>query len=167
MSQNSEITERLESLADGVCAELGLEVVDVRFSAGRDEAVVKLIIDREGPAEMGEAGVGSGVRLEDCTAVSRALSAILDEDEVDLIPGAFRLEVSSPGLDRPLVKLRDFERFAGREVKLRTRTLVHERRRFDGQLLGVVEEAVRIEQDGEAVDIPHKAISEAHIVYRF
>lgn len=167
MSQSSEITTRLESLADAVCAELGIEVVDIRFHPGRDEAVVKLIIDREGPAEMGEAGVGSGVNLEDCTSASRALSAILDEDESDLIPGGYRLEVSSPGLDRPLVKLRDFERFAGREVKVRTRVPVNERRRFAGQLLGVVEAAVRIDEEGETMEIPHEAISEAHIVYRF
>lgn len=167
MSRQSEITERLESLSNSVCTELGLDVVDVRFNPGRDEAVVKLIIDRDGPAEKGEAGVGSGVNLEDCTAVSRAISEILDGDESDLISQAYRLEVSSPGLDRPLVKLRDFERFAGKEVKVRTSVPVHARRRFSGQLLGVVEAAVRIEQEGETMEIPHEAISEAHIVYRF
>jgi ribosome maturation factor RimP len=122
-----------------------------------------VIIDRDAPG----VDIGSGVSLEDCTAVSRDVSTALDVHE-DLMPtGAYRLEVSSPGLERPLVKLRDFERFSGREVKVRTRTAIDRQRRFRGTLLGVVQEEVELEQEGRVIRIPHEDIAQAHLVYRF
>ena len=81
--------------------------------------------------------------------------------------GAFRLEVSSPGLERPLVKLADFERFAGREVKLKTRTPIDKQRRFRGMLRGVVDERVELDENGKVVRIPHEDIAQANLVYRF
>lgn len=126
-------------------------------------AVIRIIIDREAPG----LEIGSGVSLEDCTGVSRDVSTSLDVHE-DLLPsGAFRLEVSSPGLERPLVKLSDFERFTGREVKVRTQTPIRQQRRFRGKLLRVVDQSIELEQDGEVLLIPHGEIAQANLVYRF
>jgi ribosome maturation factor RimP len=92
---------------------------------------------------------------------------MLDVHEDVLPSGAYRLEVSSPGLERPLVKLADFERFSGREIKLRTKTAIEGRRRFRGRLLGVVDRAVELDQDGIVLLIPHDEIAHANLVYRF
>jgi ribosome maturation factor RimP len=119
--------------------------------------------DREVPG----VEVGSGVSLEDCTGVSRDVSTTLDVHE-DLIPsGEYRLEVSSPGLERPLVKLADFERFSGREVNVRTQTPIEQQRRFRGTLLRVVGQSIELDQDGKVLLIPHGDIARANLVYRF
>ena len=105
--------------------------------------------------------------LEDCTAVSRDASTALDVHE-DLLPaGGYRLEVSSPGLERPLVKLTDFERFAGHEVKVKTRTPIDKQRRFRGRLRGVVDQSIELEDGDKVVHIPHGDIAQANLVYRF
>lgn len=158
-----QLERSLEQLIDPICRAHGVDLVDVRHLRGPGGAVIRVIIDRDAPG----VDVGSGVSLEDCTAVSRDVSATLDVHD-DIIPsGAYRLEVSSPGLERPLVKLRDFERFAGHEVKVRTRAGIEGRRRFRGTLLGVVDEDIQLEQEGGVVRIPHEDIAQAHLVYRF
>jgi ribosome maturation factor RimP len=125
--------------------------------------VIRVVIDRVVPG----LEVGSGVSLEDCTGVSRDVSTSLDVHD-DLLPsGAYRLEVSSPGLERPLVKLTDFERFSGREVNVRTRTPIERQRRFSGKLLRVVEQSIELDQDGKVLLIPHADIAAANLVYRF
>jgi len=167
MSRKSEVEDRLAHIVEPLCATRGLEVVDVRYLANPRGSVVRIFIDRPGAEHDGPGGAGSGVSLDDCTELSRALSVALDETGDEVVPGAYHLEVSSPGLDRPLVKLTDFERFAGREVKVRTDAPIDGRRRFHGALLGVADEQVRIELDGVEVDIPFHAIAEANLVYRF
>ncbi len=126
-------------------------------------AVIRVIIDRDVPG----LEVGSGVSLEDCTAVSRDVSTALDVHDDALPSGGYRLEVSSPGLERPLVKLEDFERFSGREVKVRTRTAIEKQRRFRGMLRGVVDHSIELEEDGKVILIPHEDIAQANLVYRF
>lgn len=164
MSQATEhLVQALERLIDPICRAHGVELVDVRYLREPKGAVIRIVIDREVPG----LEIGSGVSLEDCTGVSRDVSTSLDVHE-DLLPsGAFRLEVSSPGLERPLVKLSDFERFAGREVKLRTQTPIRDQRRFRGKLVRVVEQSIELEQDGEVLLIPHGEIAQANLVYRF
>jgi ribosome maturation factor RimP len=107
------------------------------------------------------------VSLEDCTAVSRDASTALDVHDDILPSGAYRLEVGSPGLERPLVKLADFERFAGREIKVRTRTAIDKQRRFRGTLRGVAGQSVELEESGKVIRIPHEDIAQANLVYRF
>ncbi len=145
-----------------VCLAHGLELVDVRFRQERGR-VLRVIVERlraNGQAQ-------SGVSLSDCQAVSRDLSTLMDVNE-DVAPaGSYRLEVSSPGLERPLFKVRDYLRFQGREVKIQTRTRVQERRRFQGWLVGVQGDEVVIEQDGMTVGIPFAEIAKANLVYRF
>jgi len=152
--------ETLETLTEPVCAAHGVELVQIRQIQGRGALRVLVVIDRE----RGDGRDGSGVTLDDCKRVSRDLSTALDVHE-DVIPGKFHLEVSSPGLDRPLVKLRDFERFAGREAKLKTHDrVVGDRRNFTGILRGVDDGQVSIEVDAETFHIPYEAIARANLV---
>lgn len=164
MTQATEhLVNALEQLIDPICRAHGVELVDVRYLREPKGAVIRVIIDRNLPG----VEVGSGVSLEDCTGVSRDLSAALDVHD-DLLPsGHYRLEVSSPGLERPLVKLKDFERFSGREVKVRTQTPIERQRRFRGKLLRVVDQSIEIDQDGKILLIPHADIAQANLVYRF
>ena len=155
----------LEQLIDPICHAHGVDLVDLRYLREPAGAVIRVIIDREVPG----VEVGSGVSLEDCTAVSRDVSTTLDVHS-DLLPsasGAYRLEVGSPGLERPLVKLADFERFSGREVKVRTRTAIERQRHFRGKLLRVVDQSIELDQDGKVLLIPHADIAQANLVYRF
>jgi ribosome maturation factor RimP len=98
--------------------------------------------------------------------VSRDLSAALDVHE-EVVPGHYRLEVSSPGLERPLVKLGDFDRFAGREVKIRTKHPIGDRKNLHGRLLGTAGGQVRLEMEGNELSISHDDIVKANLVHRF
>ena len=158
-----QLESSLEALIDPICGAHGVELVDVRYLREPGGSVIRVIIDRDVPG----VEVGSGVSLEDCTAVSRDVSTALDVHDDVLPSGGYRLEVSSPGLERPLVKLADFERFSGREVKVRTRTPIDKQRRFHGKLLGVVDRSVELDQDGKVLLIPHEDIAQANLVYRF
>jgi ribosome maturation factor RimP len=160
-------TSRIEAIAEPVCRAHGLDLVQVAMATEHGQAVLRVMIDRPGS----ERGAGLGVTLADCQAVSRDLGPMLDENE-DAIPGHYRLEVSSPGLDRPLVKLADFDRFKGREVRIQTRTprpdgRGGERRNFRGNLVGIDGETVRLEVDGNEMALPHSEIAKANVVHRF
>lgn len=159
-----QLTNALERLAEPVCRAHGVELVQLRITTQRGgRGVVQVIIDRE---RVDGVETASGVTLEDCTSVSRDLSTALDVHE-DLVAGSYHLEVSSPGLERPLVKLRDFERFAGREATIRVKTPRDGRRKFQGKLLGVSDSQIEIDLDGTPVRIPHEEIDRANLVYRF
>lgn len=156
--------EALEALAEPVCRAHGVELVQVELKSGRGGSILRVTIDRERP-DGGDA-LGSGVTIDDCTAVSRDLSSALDVHE-ELVPGHYNLEVTSPGVERPLVKRRDYERYVDHEVRVQTRQRVGERKKFQGRLLTVTGDHIAIDQDGTAVDIPFEAISKASLVYRF
>ena len=102
------------------------------------------------------------MRVEDCAEISHALSAVLDV--ADPIQGAYSLEVTSPGIDRPLVRQEDFARFAGEEAKLETELPFDGRRRFTGILRGIEADAVLLESTGETLRIPFLAIRKARLV---
>ena len=159
----SHLVQQLQQLIEPICLSHGVELVDVRYLREPKGAVIRVIIDRAVPG----LEVGSGVSLEDCTAVSRDVSTSLDVHQDVLPSGAFRLEVSSPGLERPLVKLSDFERFSGHEVKVKTETPIDRQRRFRGTLLRVVDQNIELDQDGKVLSIPHAVIAKANLVYRF
>jgi ribosome maturation factor RimP len=159
-------TDRIEALVEPVCRAHGLELVQVAIATDHGHSVLRVTIDRPGS----ELGAGAGVSLADCQAVSRDLGPALDVH--DAVRGSYRLEVSSPGLDRPLVKKPDFERFAGREIKVQTKTprpdgRGGERRNFTGRLIGIDGEMVRMEVDGSALELPHAEIAKANVVHRF
>ena len=120
--------ERVREIADRVAASSGLEIVDVEFLGGGKARMLRVILDR--PA----AGTDplAGVTHEDCAHFSREFGTILDVE--DVMPGAYTLEVSSPGLDRKLVKPTDFMRFTGSRLKLTMRQPVNGNRHFEGRL---------------------------------
>ncbi|MBE3597993.1 MAG: ribosome maturation factor RimP [Limnochordaceae bacterium] len=141
--------------AEAVAKELGIEVVDVEFQPGPRGRVLRVFIDKPG-----------GVSVEDCRAVSVPLSGALDR--LDPIPGPYRLEVSSPGVERPLRKAEDFERFAGREVEVHTYGPVEGRRHFTGRLKGLAGDRVQLEmEDGSMVALPREGISRARLRVRW
>ena len=132
---------------------LGFALVRVRFFGGRRQ-VLQIMIERAD---------GSDVNVEDCAIISRTLSPILDV--FDPVDGAHALEVSSPGIDRPLTRPADFERFAGFETKVEMAETREGRRRFKGMLLGLAgDDAVRLDVDGEILELPLVAIQSAKLV---
>src|SRR5438094_1751488 len=128
-------------LADRVAGSYGLDIFDVQFRRESGGMVVRVQIDRPGPAGTAD----ESVSIEDCARVSRDLSAILDVE--DVVPSAYVLEVSSPGLNRPLRHADDYRRFAGRRAKLVMRQAVDGQTFFRGTLNGVDEGAVVIDAD--------------------
>jgi ribosome maturation factor RimP len=158
----------LWAVIESVCDSQGVELVHARMMTQRGRRVLRVLIDREPPPGGDTTVPGSGVTLADCTAVSREIGAVL-EDRDDLVPGAYELEVGSPGVERPLHRRRDFERFAGKEVRVATRTPIDGRRRFTGRLLGVDGAEVRVDVEGvgDEIRIPLDAISKANLVFRF
>jgi ribosome maturation factor RimP len=152
-----DIPKRLRELIEPVVESHGLELVDADFRSGRGPALLRVTIDTpEGDGR---------VSVERCAAVSRELGTQLDA--VDAIPSRYRLEVSSPGLDRILAREKDFRAACGREVKIETRRPLDGRRRFRGQLLGFEAGVARVAVDGNPVDIPLTEVARAHAVYQF
>ena len=129
--------DRIREICERVAADSGLEVVEVEMKGGGKARTLRIYLDKPG-----------GVTLDDCAAVSREVGTILDVE--DVIPGGqYTLEVSSPGLDRKLLKPADYERFAGSLVKLQTRDAINGSRNFQGRLQGL--------RDGRVtLDIPAK-----------
>lgn len=146
------LAERLRAAISPVVAGMGFRLVRVRFvTGGRPRVQV-----------MAERADGS-MTVEDCASLSQALSAVLDVE--DPIHGEYTLEVSSPGIDRPLTSLEDFARFAGRAARAELKGLKDGRRRFRGVLRGIEGQDVLIEEEGGAiVRLPFPAIEEAKLV---
>jgi ribosome maturation factor RimP len=145
----------LTALVESVVEPMGYEAVGVEFvQPGGGAAVLRVYIDQE-----------RGITLDDCEIVSRQLSSVLDVD--DPIAGQYDLEVSSPGLDRPLFKLADFQRFSGSRAHIRLADKLDGRRRFDGMLTGIDGSNVLIEVDGESMALPFELIDNAHLVPEF
>ena len=111
---------------------------------------------------MAEPSETSTMTVDNCAAISRTISMLLDVE--DPIPGEYVLEVSSPGIDRPLVKSKDFERFAGYEIKLEAARLIDGRRRFRGRLKGIVDGSVRLELESGEAEIAYTDIAHAKLV---
>jgi ribosome maturation factor RimP len=145
--------------------ELGYEIVELERAGSPRRPIIRLRIDRAG------ATPESSVSVEDCTRVSRALEPFLDD-----FPGldpSYNLEVSSPGVERPLVRSRDFERFAGREVALTGRSpLAGRARRLEGVLVGLLGNApdehvvIRL-PDGEEISVPRAEVKRVNLVFRW
>ncbi len=142
--------ETLLSLLEPPIEALGYALVELEFHSG----LLRIFIDREG-----------GVTVDDCEIVSRQVSAVLDVE--DPIPGAYTLEVSSPGLDRPLRKETDYVRFTGQRAKLELLLPRDGRKRFTGTLKGCEAGEVLIEVDGELHRLPHDGIAKARLVPEF
>ena len=148
------------SLVESVATGLGYEVVDVEYRPHPRNGLLRVYIDKPPGAEP------AGIVLEDCEIVSRQLGATLDVE--DPITGQYRLEVSSPGLDRPLRKPADFERFSGSMIKVKM-SLPSDtgQRNFTGKLIGIENQNVMLEVDGEQISLPLGGIEKAQIVPQF
>ena len=158
----SDVVEQVRALAGRVAASYGLDVFDVQFRREGPGLVLRVQIDRPGPAATAE----ESVSIDDCAQVSRDLSAILDVD--DVVPGAYTLEVSSPGLDRPLRHADDYRRFSGRRAKLVMREAVDGQSFFKGTLRGVDSGEVLIDaDDGRRHRVPIGVITRAHLEVEF
>jgi ribosome maturation factor RimP len=143
--------EELTRLLGPTIERLGYELADLELRlAGRD-SVVRVFIDKP-----------QGVRLEDCEAVSRQVSAVLDVE--DPVPGHYVLEVSSPGLDRKLTKPAHYRRYVGDDVRVQLRVPVDGRKKFRGKLLAASEDTIQIEVDGQLHELPIATIDTARLV---
>jgi len=155
----------VEAELDGRIEALGFELVEVSWSGSSGRPILRLRVDRP------DSVPGDGITVADCARVSRALEAWLDE--LEGLPERYVLEVSSPGVERPLTRLKDWQRFTGEEVSLKGRTsLLGRGPRLQGVLLGSEEgpdgPRVRLRlKDGEEVSIERNAIAEARLVYRW
>jgi ribosome maturation factor RimP len=144
---------------------LGFEMVELEQAGHKRRPILRLRIDRP------DSSPGTGVTVEECRVVSRTVEGFLDE-----LPGmaeTYELEVSSPGVERPLTRSRDFERFAGQEIALHGKSVLAEKsRRLEGELLGLrgdqSGEAVVLRlAGGEEVAVPRDQITRAHLVFRW
>lgn len=154
--------ERIRGIAARVADTYGLMIDEVvmRREGGAD--VLRIVLDRPGPAATPE----DSVSITDCQRVSQELSTILDVE--DLLPDSYTLEVSSPGLDRPLRTAQDYARFAGRLAKIVTREPVERQTAFAGRLRGLDGEDVLFEREGgKLVRLPMRLISRARLEVEF
>jgi len=149
MDQASLVARLIEPSLDS----MGYDLVRVQISGGASDRCLQVMAERKDRVEM---------NVEDCASISRNISTILDVE--DPITEAYTLEVSSPGMDRPLVRLEDFTRFAGFEARIDTREAIVDRKRFRGRLKGVEGETILIEVDGETYEIPFEDILRAKLV---
>jgi len=148
---NAELTNLLMP----VVTDLGLECLGVEYSPSHGNSLVRVYIDAPQRA----------VTVDDCEAVSRQVSAMLDVN--DPITGRYTLEVSSPGLDRPLYTPQQFARFIGQSAKIEVNLAIAGRRRFQGPILAVEGEEVVLEQDGAPARIAHANIHKAKLVAQY
>ncbi|SFF34007.1 ribosome maturation factor RimP [Fontimonas thermophila] len=145
------LRERLQQLLEPVVEAIGYELVLLEFSPSSKSALLRLYIDAPG-----------GITIDDCERVSKEVSGVLDVE--DPISSAYRLEVSSPGLDRPLVKPAHFERFVNEQARIQLIAPREGRRRFVGWIRGFANGAVRLETSEGMVEIPLADIDRARLV---
>jgi ribosome maturation factor RimP len=157
-----DVVGRVRDAAVRVAASYGLDIFDVQFRREGIGMVLRVLLDRPGPASTAVDSVG----VDDCAVVSRDLSAILDVE--DVVPTAYTLEVSSPGLDRPLRGAGDYRRFAGRRAKLVMREAVDGQKYFKGMLGGMENDEVLIDaDDGRRHRVPIGVITRANLEVDF
>lgn len=151
-------TEAIAARVAPALKELGLECLGVEWSAGHGGGVLRVYID----SLAGDGGAEGGVSVDDCEAASREISALLDVD--DPIAGQYVLEVSSPGIERPLFSAAQFARFIGSEAKVTLKLPRDGRRRLRGKIAAVEGGRIGMEVDGARMDIGQDEIESAHLV---
>jgi ribosome maturation factor RimP len=148
------VEQQVETLIAPVVLDNGIELVDVEYVKEGAHWYLRLYIDKEG-----------GVDMDDCTKVSHLVSEVLDKK--DPIPQAYMLEVSSPGLERPLKKDEDFHRFSGKLVRVITKEPYQGYQDFMGYLVGLVEGEIVLEYEKETIKIPRKLVDKANLALEF
>lgn len=147
------MSEQIAKLIGPIADELGYELVRVQIQGGARRATLQIMAERRDRTAM---------IVEDCARLSRAISNLLDE--VDPIAGEYTLEVSSPGIDRPLMKRADYERFLGHEVKIETNAAVDGRKRFHGTIAALDGDTVMLDSEGSTVPLPLAQVKSAKLV---
>lgn len=144
--------EQLEALINTTVTGLGYDLWGYEYRAYGDSALLRIFIDAE-----------SGITVDDCGKVSRQLSAVLDVE--DLIPVAYMLEVSSPGVDRVLFLPEHYQRYVGENMKVRTQLAIDGRRNFVGVLQAADETQISLQVDGQLFDITYDAIDRGRLKF--
>jgi len=147
---SKEIIERVQSLVDPILSSVGMEMVEIQYRREARGWVLRLMIDKEG-----------GVNLDDCALVSREVSRNLDVE--DLISTPYTLEVSSPGLNRPLKTERDYLKYRDHLIRVKTFSPVENRREFKGKLLGISNNQLEIQIDQGVYQIPLANVARANL----
>jgi ribosome maturation factor RimP len=160
MSNRDAIIAKVTEITERVGAPMGIEPVDVQMLGGGSARVLRIFIDKP-------AATPAGVTLEDCEFISQNVGTILDME--DVIPGAqYRLEVSSPGVERKLTKPRDFERSVGQKVKVALRQPVESQRHWVGALKSFTEGMITLEPSpGRSVQIPLDQVEKANLKFEW
>ena len=148
------IEELVSGWVEEIVADQEIELVDVEYVKEQRGWVLRVFLDKPG-----------GITIDDCQAVSLVLDKKLDEE--DPIRGSYSLEVSSPGVERPFKKAKDFQRFAGRLAEIRTYSGVYGRKKFKGILQGLRDDQVLLEFEGEVIEIPLDLIAKANLALEF
>lgn len=155
-----DVAERVTEIVAGIGAPLGIDLVDLEYKREGRDMVLRLFLEKEG-----------GITLDDCADVSRQLSDILDVE--DFMPDHYNLEVSSPGICRPLKKTADYERFAGHVVKVKTFDMLaddagNKRKTFTGKLVGIADGVISIDlTEGQHASIPLDKVAKANLEFEF
>ena len=152
------VVDKVRAIAERVAGGYGLEIFDVQYRREAPGMVLRVRIDRPGPASTEE----DSVSVHDCANVSRDLSAIFDVEEI--VPTAYTLEVSSPGLDRLLRKEQDFVRFAGHKARIKLRVPVEGQRNFVGVLRQMRAGKVELDVNGRIVSVDLANLDKARLV---
>lgn len=145
--------ERIKQIIESSVNAEGFDLVRVLFSGAEKDNTLQIMLERLD---------GTNMTSDDCEKLSRSLSALLDVE--DVIQGRYLLEITSPGIDRPLVKLADYDRFKGREAKIETLLPIDGRKRFKGELLGTDGEKIILNFEGKEIKIDFEAITKAKLV---
>ena len=148
------VTESIEGLVTPIIHENRLELVDVEYKKEGKNWYLRIFIDKEG-----------GVTVDDCTRVSREIEDLIDVEEV--VPSSYVLEVSSPGLDRPLKGEKDFLRFKGKRAHVTTYTPIQEQKNFKGTIRDFREDVLVLDIDSRPVEIPKNQIAKARLEIEF
>ncbi len=148
------IASRIEEIAQRVALSEGIEVVEVEVKGGGRNQFVRISIDK--PA---------GVTHADCELISQQVGTILDVE--DVVPGHYTLEVSSPGVERKLLKPRDYERFLGKKARVTLRAPVENRRHWEGTLAGFAGGLIRLDAAGHEISIPFEQVEKANLKFEW
>lgn len=148
------IISNIKELLEPVLFEKRLELFDIEFLSQGQKGVLRIFIDKD-----------EGVTIDDCTVISRELGTLLEVH--DVIPGSYTLEISSPGLTRPLRKPSDYIRFKGKTVKIKTIEDIEDKKVFKGKLLDFIDETVSLQINGTHYLIPYNKIEKANLELDF
>jgi len=148
------IPEKLQAIVERVVISMGYELVGIEYMQQNSTGLLRIYIDKD-----------QGIVLDDCQAVSHQLSGVLDVE--DPIAGNYNLEISSPGLDRPLFKAKDYQRFAGNTVKVKLARAQDGRKNYKGLLQGIENDEVILDMDGHEIRLSLANIEQSRLVPEF